>query len=284
MKKSVCIALISIIISVILCSCSYGIMQGFYRKNPVEVRASQLKEITPSLNITENGEYCFIVTADLHFGAKQKADLDTFFKTISEMKLRPSFMINLGDIAEHGYKNEYEEFVEKLVTPLEDLGIKTFNVTGNHDLFNSGWDNFTQLSYPYTSFYKFEINDISYYFLDSASGNLSKPQITILSESLQNDTNKKMIFTHFPLYGEDIMYFAIQDTQERNELISLFEKSNVSFYACGHDHRYRKSDFTNFTEVCVPAFLEFGGWVVFTVNQKDGSITFEPLLHQISAS
>lgn len=264
--------------------CSYGIMQGFYRKMPVEDRAQQLLQITPPFTIPSDQNYSFIVIGDLHFGAPKKADTQAFINQIAEMDPRPTFCISVGDATERGVEKEYDDYIEIIVQPLEDLGIQTFNIVGNHDLYNHGWDYYARTCYPYTSFYKFVINDLSYYFIDTASGNLSKPQMPIFKEAIENDPNRKIICSHVPLYAEDVTYFVMQDTQERNELISLFEKNNVEYYIGGHFHFFRLTTYNNFQEINIPAFLDLGGWGVFNVNQTKQTITFEPLLHQISAS
>lgn len=280
MKKClpVCAAFFSTLLT--LTGCRFGLEQVFYRKMPVEDRASELTVIEPEGNAGAKSEYSFVIISDVHYGAVKKPKDQEFVSFIADMETRPDFCISLGDIAEFGAEEDYTGFCDGIVEPLEELGIKTYNIVGNHDLYNNGWEHFTKYCYPYTSFYKFVIGDISYYFLDSASGNLSKPQFTALKKAFKDDSNKKFVFSHIPLYAEDTTYFVMQDSQERNELISLFEKNNVMYYIGGHIHYYRYTAFDSFQELNIPAFNAQSGWTIFTVDTEKETVSFQTWLEQ----
>lgn len=274
MKKTTT-ALFSLFTATILfTSCSYGLKEVFKRDFPVEERASELLEIDTGLDLSQKEKYSFVVISDVHYGAKKASIEEKFLNFISDLPERPDFCLCLGDIAEHGLEEEYIAFNEKLVKPLEELGLKTFNVAGNHDLYNTGWNNYTKYNYPNTSFYKFELEGTSFYFLDSASCNLSKPQFAQLEKAFEKDKNQKFSFAHVGLYADDTTYFIMQDTQERNELISLFEKNNMKLFVCGHIHYYAETQYDNLKEITVPAFLEQEGWTIFTVDKADNSYTY----------
>lgn len=282
MKKTLYITAIIIFSVIIFSSCSYGIKEIIYRKAPsVEERAKELSTIDSEMDFSQKDKYTFLVISDVHYGAKKASIENKFLDFLSNLPELPDFCICLGDIAEHGLEEEYITYNEKLIQPLEELGIKTYNTVGNHDLYNSGWYNYIKYNYPYTSFYKFEIDGLSYYFLDSASCNLSKPQINQLKSAFEDDNNPKFAFTHVGLYSDDTTYFIMQDSQERNELISLFEKNNMKLFVCGHIHYYAETKFDNMQEINIPAFLDQEGWTLFTVDKTDNTYTYKNWIYGV---
>lgn len=255
-------------------SCKFGLKQVFYRPNPVEERSATIKEIIPEIDVSSKDIYSFLILADIHFGSAEKQDVQALLDFLCTTEPFPDFCFSLGDITDHGLEEEYVEYNNELVQKLEEMGIKCLNVVGNHDLFNSGWVNFEQYCYPYTSFYKFTLDNLSYYVLDSASGNLSKPQFDALEKAFNNDSNEKIALAHIPLYAEDAVYFVIQDTQERNEILSLFAQNNVKLFIGAHIHDFLVTKYENdMIEVNVPSLLEQKGWTIFTVDKTKNTIT-----------
>ena len=171
-----------LIFDFVFCACqyySYGLDEFLYRDNSIRNRSSKLKELDEGLENSVFGSYEILVITDVHFGGEgighngERRD-DEFFSWISENfkdagKEMPKFCVCLGDVAEHGLESEfkdYKKFTEKLES---EFGIKTYNIIGNHDLYNAGWKNFEKYSFPYCSFYKFRTKNLTYYFLDSVS-------------------------------------------------------------------------------------------------------------------
>lgn len=279
MKKSLFFA--SLLIIVLFSSCKYGFYEAFYRDNPVEKRSKEIQKISlvdaagQNINLAGKDSFSFIIISDVHFGQKKEYIDKEFISAVKKLAVKPDFCICLGDIAEHGLKSEYTKFDDSVVKELEALGIKTYNVVGNHDLYNSGWENYKNFCYPYSSFYYFQSGDYSFYFLDTASGLLSEPQMTSFKKTIKKDSNKKFVFSHFSLYSENSLYFVIQDVEERNELLSVLAKNDVIAYFGGHIHADRQSDFGSFDEISVPAFLEQRTWGLCTVNTTTSEYKYE---------
>ncbi len=277
MQKSKFFMLIST--ALFFTSCKYGIHEGFYRSNPVEKRSAKLTTLDAcehGVNISEQEVYSFLVISDVHFGAPDKRFDEAFIEQVISDNTTPlpSFCICLGDVAEHGLESEYADFNATIADGLWKYGIKTFCVVGNHDLYNSGWENYVVYNFPYSSSYKMEVGDLSFYFIDSASGTLGYPQIENLKTSFATDSKRKMIFSHVPLYADDTLYFVMQDSEERNDLITLFAENNVSYFSGGHIHKTLSTDFGSFVENNVPAYLDQKGWAIYTVNQSSGQIDY----------
>lgn len=263
----------------------YSLNEGFARLMKVESRATNIKlldneEVIKS--VTEDDEYDVIIITDVHIGNENKGKNgprreDDFFAQIEEVNSETGksladttkFALCLGDVAEHGYEDEFIRFNELVKDRFEnDYNIKLYSVVGNHDLYNSGWYHWAYYNYPNTSFYKFETPSFSWYFLDSASGTLGGYQYDELRSKMINDDKQKLVFTHIPVYAEDNLYFVMQNTEERNLLISTCARTNTVLFVDGHTHKDRTSNFGYFIERNVPGFLEKYGYAVLHVNEK----------------
>ena len=263
------------------CSLSnYGLDEFLYRENHIDKRASSLKELDQKdvPVIPESKKYSVIIVTDLHYGAEnsnlERRD-DDFFKKIQALEKKPLFCISLGDIAEHGYDSEIRRYREEFVDRMKkEIGIETFTVVGNHDLYNSGW-------YPYskyisdTSFYHFSTEKFSWYFLDNASATLGNHQFMALSNALQKDDQKKLFFAHVPMYSNGYFYFTMQNSAERNKLISLLANNNAKGFFCGHTHKKCVSDLEAFTEYTTGGYLAAKEWGLLKIDETAGSYSFE---------
>ena len=289
MKKLLSFLLISI--SAFFClSCeyySYGLDEFFYRTNTLENRTDKLLNLSelysehiPSLPDT----FSILVITDVHFGGENQGVNpdrweDSFFNELSALKQEdqtsfPLFCVCLGDVAEHGKKSEFKDFKEQIEDRLlSDFNIETFNTVGNHDLYNSGYSSYKDYCFPFTSFYYFETESASFYFLDSASCSLGNKQFTKIQRRFSYDEKPKFVFMHVPLYADGKFYFSMQNTDERNKIISLFAKNNVKAVIDGHLHEKHTSDLGKFTEYNLPGYLEDKGWSILTVTQSSGEIS-----------
>ena len=266
-------------------SCSYGLDEFFYRDGVVNSRARSLLSL-PSSEVPEvpsDADYDFWLITDVHFGGEhgkktgERKD-QQFIQKIMDLpqSKRPYFIVCLGDVAEHGKPGEYRnyrKFTDQIAEIPNPLGnpIVTYSIVGNHDLYNSGWESYRKYVYPNTSFYVFQTHGISWYFIDSGSGSLGKKQFSKLKAAMKNDSNKKFVFSHFPIYADGLFYFTMQDTTERNLLISLCAKNDVIRFFDGHTHEKHENRLGSFIENNLPGYLEDRSWAVVTVNESSFS-------------
>ena len=275
-------------ISFLFCSCQYkdyGLEQGFFRKYPVNNRAGTLKTLNLKRNeisqenypdaykkIFTDKKYSFIVISDVHIGSSKYGSEDeniaAFLEKVKNLSERPSFCLGLGDFAEHGKSEEFTKYNQEIILKLDELGIRSFSVLGNHDLYNSGYENFSKILNPKTSFYKFETPSISFYALDSASASLGDQQMTALKNAFNFDIKPKIIFTHVPLFAESKFYFVFQDSAERNRIISLFSENNVQLLLVGHTHERHTSNL-GFSEENFPALFKSRAFFVIHIDESD---------------
>ena len=275
MKKASIVLLFVISAFVISCGkySGFGSNNVFYEGNYVQNRAGELKvlDIPEIKNLPS--EYDFIVVTDSHIGVSRKyAPLspdNQFISWLSGMEpsSRPSFCLILGDIADHGYEDEFLQFAD-FVAEIEALGVKVFNSVGNHDLYQSGWDLWKDNCYPHTSFYKFQTSSYSFYSLDTGTGTIGEKQLKLLKADLEEDPLPKIIFTHYPIYT-DIFFFNFDDTTDRNLLMNYCSQNNVKLYLSGHLHWLEKYEFGSFDSYILPSYRYKAQWTVVHVNEKN---------------
>ena len=259
---------------------SYGLEEFFYRENTLDKRIDTLTELNET-QIPQNlpDEYTVLVITDIHFGGENRekngARKDgTFLKKIQALSEseKPEFCICLGDVAEHGLDSEFRDFVSDIVKPLEEMGIKTYNVIGNHDLYNSGWASYQKHLNPGTSFYHFKTQNFSWYFLDSASCSLGNSQLTKLRRKMESDDAPKLVFMHVPLYADGLFYFTMQNSAERNQIISVFNKHNIKAVVDGHTHIQSVSNLGNFNEYTMAGYLEKRAYTLIRINERTATV------------
>lgn len=278
---------------------SYGLEEFLYRTNSVVNRTETMWDLSdPLLGSTEAAgvfskvkgkKFTVLIMTDVHFGGenmgnngpRQEYVLLEWLKTYREQmiaqgtpELYPSFAICLGDVAEHGYEEEFIKYQAFTTLMNSDTygNILTFNVVGNHDLYNSGWNSYVKHCYPHTSLYKFRTGSITWYFADSASGSMGDSQLETISRDMKYNEKgrKKLFFTHIPVYAGGLFYFVMQNTEERNRLISMLGDEDAIAIIDGHTHKEITSDL-GFKEWNMPGFLEKRGIGLLFVDETDAS-------------
>ena len=262
-------------------SCEYDLQNAFYRSEDTDSRAQTCLTLSDSDSPHPASDvYTVALFSDIHFGGKDSRHEQDFLNWLQESKnngTAPAFCICVGDIAEHGYKKEFLEYNEfvKQVEAIIGNG-KVYNVLGNHDLYNNGWDNYKENIFPYSSFYTFKTKNFSWYCIDSASGTLGKKQFKKVEELFKNDPSPKIVLTHIPAYSNPMNYmgyFSFQNTYEADMLLSLYEKSNVKMAISGHIHQSYKNYFHSFQELTVSSITESNRWTVITIDETNATIS-----------
>lgn len=278
---------------------SYGLEEFLYRTNSVVNRTETMWDLSDSLlgsteaaavfSKVKGKKFTVLIMTDVHFGGenmgnngpRQEYVLLEWLKTYREQmiaqgtpELYPSFAICLGDVAEHGYEEEFIKYQAFTTLMNSDTygNILTFNVVGNHDLYNSGWNSYVKHCYPHTSLYKFRTGSITWYFADSASGSMGDSQLETISRDMKYNEKgrKKLFFTHIPVYAGGLFYFVMQNTEERNRLISMLGDEDAIAIIDGHTHKEITSDL-GFKEWNMPGFLEKRGIGLLFVDETDAS-------------
>lgn len=271
MKKIVNACLVSLLF--LFSACEYGNKNVFYYGNSVKKRASEIKKLN---NVeTKKSHYKVLVLTDLHFGVAKAGDPTiAFFKWFDSLTDEdlPAFCLSLGDQIDRGYTDEmvlYKDFMNKI----EKRNVKVYNVVGNHDLYNSGWDVWKANCYPNTSFYKFETEKLSWYGIDSGTATLGNEQFNVLENEFRNDKKPKIVFTHYPIYTNTFL-FCMEDTTERNRLIQLYEDNNVKCSLGGHIHKYEVTKLLDYEIITFPSFRYCKQWGILDIDEDNENIKF----------
>ena len=259
--------------------------------------------------------YSVLLFTDVHYGSKREdidekaflSWLESYFEAnyLSSPEKLPRFALNLGDTADSGLRKEFEDYVrfENRVKALagkylygeeEDLEpgerkFRIYSILGNHDLYHDGSPHFEELLFPFKSSYYFSIDAdsnpetgaFSFYFLDTANGCTGTSQLDDFKEKIEKDTNPKIVCTHYPVYaGGTNLFMILQNTLERNTLLTYFAENNVRLVFEGHAHsNYGFSYGSRFREDVIGS-LRFSSrdekqCAIFTVNESEGKITTE---------
>lgn len=231
-----------------LASCRYGLGEAFGRPSPVDERVVDASAAVPADPVVADDEnYVFVMVSDTHFLAGEDppgaAGLAAF------LTLRGAeFVVVGGDLADAGLPDEYARYdawADSLLVPV-------YAAVGNHDLYNGGWSTFRDT--VGASYYSFDVGARTFYFLDSGSGTLGRDQIAMLREEFAEDSDPKVIVTHYPLYdGSDSFYYKITNTAERAALVDLYARYGVELLLEGHTHALHHTSIGTMEEWVCPS-------------------------------
>lgn len=267
-----------LLICLFFTNCKYGFNNCFYYGSNVNERTKNGILHLDDNPVKTKIEYNILIIADTHFGSRW-ADvpykkLYNYLDSIKNTEDWPSFVICLGDSTNAGEESEFILYTEFLQHLQNEYGLKTYNTIGNHDCYQFGWENWKEYCYPYTPFYKFQTQNFSYYFLDTATGTIGKNQLEHLKKDMQNDKNPKIVSSHYPIYTST-MLFCLGDSFERNELISLFQQNNVKFVIGGHIHdRPESINLGTFSQEVISSFTYENTFALLKVNEANQSTQF----------
>lgn len=285
-KISVSFLVLAIAMMVIfLGGCSYGWDEFFYRKNSVNSRSDRILDLdgTDSAPKTEGrSRYSVVLFSDIHVGGK-KNDPDVLIdwmrvqKPLLEQEGFPiEFAVCAGDLTYSGIRSEYKDYAA-IGERMEQLaGIRLYSVLGNHDVYNSGWDDYEDLVFPYSSYYRFTTpsgeNNLSWYFLDTASGTLGTEQLEDLFYRFKHDSNRKIVVTHFPLLLKSSIYYCLQNIDERDMLIDEFCRNDVKVLLTGHAHIEDGYNYNGyFEEVNLESYIRNYAATILYVDVQNGT-------------
>lgn len=297
LKKSKFIKLlVTLSLFITMTSCKFDFSESVYRKNGIRKRISSFQQFSSITEIKApeitQSKYSVLAISDVHFGSKKERKDNEFLAWFENLylqedeSLKPEFVVCLGDISEHGFRAEFEQY-KALTDKIEEIGrkytgnsnFKVWNEIGNHDLYNDGWNNYQQVIFPYTTFYKFTTGNskdsFNWYFLDSGNGSLLSSQVKTFCDEIQKDPAPKVVLSHYPFYRDCIFYFTMQNTDERDLLLSAFEKSNVKLVLGGHYHPGNYTDYKDFQEIGVASYKETSRCYLLTIDEEKQSVSYK---------
>jgi len=180
--------------------------------------------------------YSFAFCGDPHMYSKGDGCFDDLDKAIKLKQIR--FVLFGGDLTSFGEESEYSNFMDHC----DALTVPWYPALGNHDLCNSGWAYYWKFLGP--SVYSFYGGNTKFVVIDSASGKIGLNQMEWIQEQLRSNKQPLLfVISHMPIYGNLYGNYKFPETDEKQQLIALFEKYQVDIVLQGHWHGF--VDITN---------------------------------------
>ena len=260
--------------SILFClfvSCQNGI-DAFTNTDTIDERA-KFCDVKPRADIGE--KYAIVVITDIHLerGNSDMEDFVSFIDSYEFGSAKKAYCIVMGDIANGGKVSEYEKYLE-FRTELEAQGWQVFCTVGNHDTYASGdyGRNYMKVI-DFSTFFRIKQPETSLYVVDTGDGTLGTKQFNRLEKEMKADGNKKLVFSHYAPYPDDVHYSLLNDT-ESAKLLSLYSKENVAFVFSGHTHIHNEKTFGKFRSVSVGSIFhdeEVRNFAILFVDEKANS-------------
>jgi predicted phosphodiesterase len=175
--------------------------------------------------------YSFVLCGDPHMPAEGDGlfpELDSFIR-----RNMVNFALFTGDMTSLGKEDEYANIVRLI----NGLTVSVYPALGNHDIYNNGWEYYWRTFGP--SVYTFYGGNAKFIVIDTASGEVGDKQMEWIQKEIKSNRQPLLIvLSHMPIYGGDHGLYEFPKSDERVELIEMFEKYEVDFVLEGHYHGY----------------------------------------------
>jgi hypothetical protein len=225
---------ILILLPLCLLLLSYGVKEGI----TVDERFRLSSSIKSPYKDAVKGTYIysFAFCGDPHMCSKGDGCFDDLDRAIKNRQIR--FVIFGGDLTYLGEEAEYSNFISHS----EGLTVPAYPSLGNHDIYNGGWSYYWRYLGP--SVYSFNGGNAKFVVIDSACGKIGEAQMEWIQDQLRNNKQPLLfVISHMPIYGNSYGVYGFPETEEKQQLIELFEKYEVDFVLQGHYHGF--VDITN---------------------------------------
>lgn len=307
MKKIIHKIIVSAIVCLACFSCKYD-FNLIPREYDIEQRSPDFLNLNDSdvnkAPVNCGDKFSVILVADTHFGRngwfKPKRNeqpfydkLETLLNSAEYADFPPAFTLHMGDNSDTGKQADFDEFknfedkiAEKASAVNINYNSRIYSILGNHDLYNNGWKIWQKNTWPGISTYYFTTEGshgakISWYFLDSASGILGTNQLEKFAELTANDSNVKIVSSHYPINVDAVKYYSMSNPLEIAKLSQIYYSSNTKWSFEGHYHpggsknQYDKNGNFVYHEEVLRGFLDKKAFGILTVDLS-GS---EPLIN-----
>lgn len=169
------------------------------------------------------GENCFIKGVDRKLGRHSKELLDKFVN-IMNTKIKPDFVINLGDLIEDkDNKNDKKNYASG-INILNKLECPLHNVVGNHELKHLKKSEIKRLSNLRNLYYSFDFKEVhiiilfSQWHIDRII--MDETQKIWLKNNLRKTKKKTLVFVHHPLADQSLKGNFWFEGRENKGLVS----------------------------------------------------------------
>lgn len=176
-------------------------------------------------------QYSFAFCGDPHMRAESDGCFGDLDRAIRENKI--NFVVFGGDLTYLGRESEYRNFVDHV----NALTAPSYAALGNHDLYNGGWSYYWRYLGP--SSYSFYGGNAKFIVIDTAGSEIGEKQMEWIRNQLKSNRQPLLfVVSHTPVYGGSHDNYDFPKSEERTELVNLFEKYEVDYVLEGHYHSY----------------------------------------------
>jgi predicted phosphodiesterase len=222
----------------------------------------------------QSDNYSLLIMADSHTGGT--INLDKFF-SIAQME-KPAAVVMDGDLT-GGLTENYDLFESHLP---QDDSLSLFFVTGNHDLWHNGWNEFYARFGSSTYYFTVKTPYLSdlYICLDtggSTLGNLQMKWLSNVLEAIRPQYRHCIIITHTNLFRPRHTESTNPVVEELYAMIDLFTVNKVNMVITGHDHKLDAEQFGFTTYIQVAALkdgLSYAGYMKLNVKNSNPEYDF----------
>ncbi len=169
------------------------------------------------------GENCFIKGVNRKLGNHSEKLLKKFVNTMNN-KVKPNFVMNLGDLIERKDQNQDKANYSKGLKILNNLKCPLYNVIGNHELKNLSKSEIKNILKISKFYYSCDIKYIHLIVLFSSWHKdriiIGSEQIKWLKKDLRETENRVIVFVHHPLADQNLRGNFWFEGRENKGLIS----------------------------------------------------------------
>jgi len=264
--------ILCLISAAILCfsSCTVDLF-GLFGSTDLSVRLKErnnFRYLRPEdMTLTLGDKYSFILLADTHIENGDTFGLEKIKNVIADENTAGSnikFAVIVGDITQCAYKEDIQKYIDTVGSLA--LGIPSYPVIGNHDIYLNNWKNWKDLIGSTC----YRINDsgnaATLFMLDSANGYFGNDQLNWLDNELKSAKGRVFVFTHFNFFVDspsDIQ--QLTDTRERARVCAML-KGRCDTVFTGHLHYSVISKLGGVSYVSLEDFRDANAYCVVSVS------------------
>lgn len=195
--------------------------------------------------------------SDIHIGENKGPVLgiDTrnnfMYALKSILAKNPDFLVLSGDLA---YNNGEPGAYKFIAEQIKDLKCPVFIIPGNHDNIETMSKFFDLPVKNGKCYYRHDADDKTFFFLDSACGDLSKDQLDWFENEMKTVNGEAYVFMHHPPCLCDHKFmdsFCLKNIEEAQSVFSKYKNLNHVF--CGHYHNACQKQFSHVSVHVAPA-------------------------------
>ena len=224
--------------------------------------------------VISDSSYFLSVMGDSHVGGTK--NLDAFFS--ESMAQSVTAAVLNGDLTT-GHKEDYYTFIAHVPDPQV---LSSFAVTGNHDLYFSGWEHYSELFGSSSYYFSVETNKGSdlLIFLDTGSGTLGSDQLEWFRNVRKDERPLHrycLVFTHNNILRLRPTTSTNPFVEEVQVLLDLSVKYSIDMFITAHDHKKNVDKFGNTTHIILDALsdeTENAGYLLLDVNPDEINYQF----------